>query len=72
MSGLARKFADAAMRAWPGITILAITGFWFSLWAVLVPSPAFLGDGARQSALVKPRDVTYIPSVANCVRCFGA
>ena len=70
MSGLLRKIADAAMRAWPGLTILAIAGFWFLLWAVLVPSPAFLGDGARQSALVKPRDVTYIPSVAKLRQMF--
>lgn len=70
MQGGSRKIAARLKVAWPGIVAVAIVGFWLVLWAGLVPTPASLGSDARLAALVKPRDIAFIPSIAKLRQVF--
>lgn len=57
--------------AWPGIVAVAVVGFWFGLWAGLVPSPASLGSAANQASLLKPKDISFVASVVKLRQLFA-
>lgn len=64
------KFTAGMMLAWPGLVSIAVVGFWFALWGVLVPSPGSVGSSLRQVALVNPRGIAFVPSVAKLRQVF--
>ena len=70
MLGASEVIVARLRVAWPGIVAVTIVGFWLSLWAWLVPSPASLCCGPHQVTLVKPRDIAFIPSVAKLRQVF--